>query len=211
MWLRRPDSEEVSEWLCGSAVARCVFHRTAADFDEFDTARGDLGAHFGPVDGIGAESLTQRVVMGKQPVKARIQRLLIRQIGDADGAAADLVLVGRTDPASGRADFLRPLCGLAGHVERLMVGQDQRAGLGNAQARVDIHPRRPEFVELLGQGFGGQHDAVADVAGDTVAQDTGRHQVPSRLLATDDQGMTCLLYTSTSPRDRTSTRMPSSA
>ncbi len=49
MWLRRPDSEEVSEWLCGSAVARCVFHRTAADFDEFDTARGDLGAHFGPL------------------------------------------------------------------------------------------------------------------------------------------------------------------
>lgn len=48
-WLQSPESEEVREWLRGSAVVRCQFHRTAADFDVFDTSRGDLGAHFGPL------------------------------------------------------------------------------------------------------------------------------------------------------------------
>jgi hypothetical protein len=112
-----------------------------------------------------------------------------QQVLHAQAAPRDLVFVGRTDPAPRGTDLLRALGRLARHVQRLVVGQDQRAGLGNAQARVGIHPRRLEFVELLGQRFGGQHDAVADVAGDAVAQDAGRHQVQHRLLAADDQGM----------------------
>lgn len=44
---RRPRSEEFREWFSTSKVTHVVYHATKADFDAFDTSRGDLGAHFG--------------------------------------------------------------------------------------------------------------------------------------------------------------------
>lgn len=40
----------LKSWFAGSKVRQTVYHATAADFEEFDTSRGDLGAHFGTMD-----------------------------------------------------------------------------------------------------------------------------------------------------------------
>ena len=49
------------------------------------------------------EAEPQRPVMRQQPVELQIEGGRIGEISDADGATADLVFVGRTDAASGRA------------------------------------------------------------------------------------------------------------
>ena len=102
-WLRRPDSDEVSDWLRGSAAGCCMFHRTADDFAEFDTTRGDLGSHFGPLslvnqlpryDLSGGECVTgDRII----PVWLRIfNPLRLRDVGSfhADGIVLQLARKG---------------------------------------------------------------------------------------------------------------------
>src|SRR5437763_13459523 len=55
------------------------------------------------------------------------------KIADSDRTAADLVFVGGTDAASGRADLARARRVFAQPVEIAMDREDQRAGLGDAQ------------------------------------------------------------------------------
>ena len=43
----KPRTEEFRKWFGYSKVKRPVYHATSADFDAFDTKKGDLGAHFG--------------------------------------------------------------------------------------------------------------------------------------------------------------------
>jgi hypothetical protein len=83
--------------------------------------------------------------------------------------------------------LLLPRADLAGDVHRLMVGQDQRAGFRNPQARLGVDAGFLELVEFLDQRVGREHHAVADVTGNAVAQDARWHQVQHRLLAADDQ------------------------
>jgi hypothetical protein len=79
-----------------------------------------------------AEALQQRIIMQQQFIQLRRQSLGLRQIGDADGAAGDLILIGRTDAAAGGADL--PVtagffaCFVQGRVQR----QDQRGVVGDA-------------------------------------------------------------------------------
>ena len=54
------------------------------------------------------------------------QHFAVGQIADADGAAADLVLIGRADAAAGGADLACPAKLLAGAVEIAVHRQDQR-------------------------------------------------------------------------------------
>lgn len=102
-WLARPETPEVQDWLRASAVKRCVFHRTAADFDEFDTSLGDLGAHFGPLElvntlpryeGSGGEAVPgDRII----PVWLRITNpLRLKDVGSfhADGIALQMARKG---------------------------------------------------------------------------------------------------------------------
>ena len=62
-------------------------------------------AQRGAVDLRRAEAAQQRVVVLQQHVDALAQGLRRRQVADADGAAGDLVLVGRADAAAGGADL----------------------------------------------------------------------------------------------------------
>jgi len=48
-------TKSFQDWFAGSKVVargkpKLAFHRTCADFDAFDTTRGDLGSHFGSTD-----------------------------------------------------------------------------------------------------------------------------------------------------------------
>ncbi len=140
------------------------------------------------VDGGGAQALTQRVVMGKQAVKARIQRLLIRQIGDADGAAADLVLVSRADAAPGGADFRGTGRLFAQPVKVLMQRQDQRRIFGDHQVFGGDGDALPaELVDFRKQRPGVQHNAIADDRHLALTHDPRGQQRQLIDLIADDQ------------------------
>jgi len=118
------------------------------------------------------------------------EALAMKEVLQPDGAPRDLVFVGRADAASGRADFRRPLGGLARAVDRHVMRQDQRTRFGDVEARLDVHAGALERIDFLQQRLGRQHHAVADVARDLVAQDAGGDQVQDGLLAGDDERMT---------------------
>ena len=71
-----------------------------------------------------------------------------------------------------------------------MIRQDQRGGFGDEQAILDVDACGFEFVDLLEQRFGRQHDAIADVARDARAHDARRNQAQDGFLAADDQRVT---------------------
>ena len=88
-----------------------------------DTVKEPFLAELGAVDRLGPQTGAQRVVMGEQPVQPLVQGFLVAQVRDPDGAAADLVLVGRADAAAGGADLALAQEALLHAVERLVVGR----------------------------------------------------------------------------------------
>ena len=72
-------------------------------------------------------------MMRAQAVEQRPKLAEVSKVADADGAAADLVLVRGPDAAAGRADLPRARRILAQPVEIAVDGQDERTGLGDAQ------------------------------------------------------------------------------
>src|SRR5206468_2412063 len=71
-----------------------------------------------------------------------------QQVAEADGAPRHLVLVGGPDAAPGGADLVRALARFTRDVQGGVVGQDERAGLGNAQPPRHFHAGRGQFVDL---------------------------------------------------------------
>ena len=88
-----------------------------------------------------------------------------------------------------------------------MIRRPPRSTLDRSSAASDVYKRQAlDVAEQLGEGGVGDLDAEHVDAGEdhaVVAEAEGA------LLA--EQGLACLLYTSPSPRDRTRSRMPSSA
>ena len=112
-----------------------------------------------------AETLAQRVVVDEQAVDLGAEVLQVAQILHTDGAAADLVLVGRTDAAPRGADLLAAGAGLAQLVELAVQRQDQRGVLGDLQVvRGDVDALRADALDLARQMPGIDDDAVADDA-----------------------------------------------
>jgi hypothetical protein len=109
------------------------------------------------------------------------------QVLHAQAAARHLVLVGRADATAGGADLVGALGRFARDVQRLVMRHDERAGFRNLDARFGVNTGGLELVEFLDQRIGREDDAVADVAGDAVAQDARGHEVQHGLLAADDQ------------------------
>ena len=100
------------------------------------------------------------------------------EVHDADGAAADLVLIGRADAALGGADLAVAGLRLAQRVELAVERQDQRRVLGDAEI-VAARSRRPELadlVDLLGERPRIDHHAVADHRELALAHDARRQQ-----------------------------------
>ena len=111
-----------------------------------------------------AEPAAQGIVMHKQPLDLFRQRVEVGEVDQADGAAADLVLVGRADPAAGRAD-LGARCGglLAQEVELAMQRQDERHVVGDPKRfRRDDDPLAFQLVDLGDQRMRIEHHAIAD-------------------------------------------------
>ncbi len=103
--------------------------------------------------------------MQQQLVKLVGQGLRLGQIGDPDGPARDLVLVGRPDAASGGADLAIAARRLARPVERRMHRQDQRRVLGDPQrVRRHVDTLCPYLLDLGQQRLGIDDHAVADDA-----------------------------------------------
>ena len=136
--------------------------------------RLDIGQHLGRhrrqlvIDRLGidlgqVETAAQRVVMGQEPLDLRAERRQIGQIGHADGAAADLVLVGRADAAAGRADLRARIGRFALLVELAVQRQDEAGILGNAQCfRRDRHALGRDALDLGDQRMRVDDDAIAD-------------------------------------------------
>ncbi len=126
-------------------------------------------------------------MMGAKTVEQRIELAEVGEVADADGAAADLVLIGRTDAAAGRADLAGAARILAQGVEIAVDGQDQRAGLGQHQDfGRDLHALLADALDFGLQRPGIEHDAIADHrrrAGD----DARRQQRQLVGLAADDE------------------------
>ena len=122
-----------------------------------------LRAQLGPVHRLGAEALAERVVVGEQPVEARVERRFVGEVGDADRAPPDLVLIGRSNATAGGADLGLASRLLANQVEILMQRQDERGILGDQQALgADLDALRAQLPDLGNQGPGIEHNAVAD-------------------------------------------------
>ena len=71
--------------------------------------------------------------MGEDALDLWLQARQVLQVQHADGAPADLVLIGRPDAALGGADPPLACLRLAQCVELAMQRQDQRRILGDAQ------------------------------------------------------------------------------
>ncbi len=117
------------------------------------------------LEGRGAEAAQQRVVMQQQLVELVGQRLRLGEVGDPDGAARHLVLVGGADAAPGGADLAVAARRLARAVQRRVQRQDQRRIVGDAQRlRRDGESLRLHALDLGQQRLRVDHHAVADDA-----------------------------------------------
>jgi hypothetical protein len=117
------------------------------------------------------------------------ETLFVEHVGDADRAACDLVFVGRADALAGGADLVDAALGFARLVDGDVVRQDDRASLGNLQARHDFDAGGCQLVDLAHHVRHRDDDAVADVAGHAFAHDARRDQLQCGFLALDDQRM----------------------
>ena len=115
------------------------------------------------------------------------ETLAMEQVLQPDRATCDLVFVRRADTAASGANLACAFGGFARAINGDVIRQDQRTGLTDFQPRGDIHPRCGQRGDFIEQRFRRQHHAVADIAGDLVAQDARRDQVQHGLFAVDHQ------------------------
>ena len=70
-----------------------------------------------------------------------------------------------------------------------MQRQNQRTGFADAQTRTHVHAHGLQPGDFLQQLRGGEHHAIADVAGGPGPHDSTGNQVQRGFLPVDDQGM----------------------
>ena len=148
----------------------------------------------------GAEGVLARIQQAGEDEVVEMQQLAqlggkaagVAQVLRAQGAAGHFVFVGGADAPARGADFFAAALlarGFAGHVQRGVQGQDERAGFAHAQALAHLHAgffQLGNFFQQLGRR---EHDAVADVARHARAHDAAGDEVQRRALAANDQGV----------------------
>ncbi len=118
--------------------------------EDFRRDLGQLGEHRLLGELRLAEAAPQRVVVHEDAIDLGTERRRVAQILHADGAAADLVLVGGADAATGGADLAGASGFLADNVKLAVQRQDERGVLGDAQVLgADGDALRGELVDLL--------------------------------------------------------------
>ena len=145
----------------GPAAARPAGRRAGSSARPLEQRRSELGA----VDLGQAEAAAQRA--GGGPAGARSwprSAVAVGQVGDADRAAADLVLVGRADAAAGGADLGRsPACASRAASRSRCSGRIRQAlSASTSRSGVIVTPWAPIALDLVQQGPGIDHHAVAD-------------------------------------------------
>src|SRR5690606_4261036 len=93
----------------------------------------------------------------------------------------------------GRSDLGLAPGSLTGQIQRLVVRQTQGTGAAQKQAVPHRNPLLFKLTNFFQQRIGRQHHGIPNNAGDVVPQDARRNQVQYRLLAVDDQRMTCVV------------------
>ena len=98
-----------------------------------------------------------------EAVELRIECVEVGKIAHPDRAAADLVLIGRTDAAAGGADLARTRGGFAHGIELAVERQDQRAVVGHREVILgDAHALPLELGDFGLQRPRIEYHAVAD-------------------------------------------------
>jgi hypothetical protein len=157
---------------------------------EFWRQRGELGQNALAVDLFEVQPAAQRVVMRQQPVDLVREGIEVCQIHQADGAAADLVLIGRADAAAGGSDRGDRVRGFAQGIELAMQGQDQRDVFGDAQVfRADRDALAFQLCDFVEKSLRIEHHAVADHGELLRAQHAGGQQRELVSLTVDDEGV----------------------
>ena len=117
------------------------------------------------------------------------ERVRVGEIADPHAAPRDLVLVGRTDPARGRADLPLAAPRFAEQVELAVIRQDQVRLVADQQPVADRDAGALQLVDLGEQRLRIDHHAVADDAGDAVVEDAGRQQPQHELASVGIDGV----------------------
>ena len=128
--------------------------------------------------------------MRQQAIDLVRQRVEVGEVHQADGAAADLVLIGRPDAAARGADRGGGVGGFAQGIEFAVQRQNQRDVFGDPQiVRADGDALPLQFRDFVEESLGVEHDAVADHRKLRGAQHAGRQQRQLVGLAIDDERM----------------------
>ncbi len=115
---------------------------------------------------------------------------LVKQVGDAQAAAVDLVGIGRADAALGGADLLVAEGEFAGDVEFLVEGQHHVRPVGDEQLfGRDRDAERLVALDFRHQADGIDDDAVADDVDFAVPENAGGEQVEDVADALGDDGV----------------------
>ena len=179
------------------AVARCAsLSRTAVSVTKgaiCSASAGVLLVHLLGVERLGAEErVRDGVLLVAGVVDVRAQQRGVEQVDDAQAVAVDLVFVGGADAAAGGADLGAAGRGLGGELDHAVVGQDDLGAVGDEELRGGVVRGQAgvlELFDLVEEGRGIEHDAVADDAFAAGAQDAAGDQLQNELLAVDDDGV----------------------
>ena len=117
----------------------------------------------------------------------------VEQIGDTKAVAVDLVLIRGADAAARGADGLAAGCGLGGELDHAVVREDDLRAVGDEElllfGTVGGKAGVLEFFDLVEEGCGVEHDAVADDALAAGTQNAAGDELQDELLAADDDGV----------------------
>jgi hypothetical protein len=115
------------------------------------------------------------------------------QVAHADAAAADLVLIGRTDTAPGGADLARDIL-FSGQVNGLVPGHDDMQIAVHQQLVIILEITLLfQVLDFAKKNLRVEHHAIADDTSLAGMQDAGRDQMQNDGLITDDQGVTSIV------------------
>ena len=110
-----------------------------------------------------AKTGAQCVMVGAQTIQLRVKSIQMCQVTHADRAAANLVLISRTNTATGGANLARASGSFAQAIEIAVDRQDQRAIVGEREIfGVDRNALPAQLRHFIAQSPRVKHHAIAD-------------------------------------------------
>ena len=129
-------------------------------------------------------------MVGKQPLDLGGKRRRVGKVDDADGAAADLVLVGRADAALGGADLVLALENLALLIQLAVIRENEVRRLADQQVLLNLDAELGQADDLAHEAHRVYDHSVADHTHLALAEDAGRDEVQDVLGLANIDGVT---------------------